>query len=314
MQKIGAALDRMSELAILAQDVTKTDNDRGLYNQEFQTLASYVTDVVAKDFNGVSLFSSSALNVTSDADGGTVEMQGIEAELPRRGDHPERTGPATANHYLGRVDPRLHPRWLSVRPGSLDDLSDGGFAAQSLSWFVSTLDFALANAGGGSASYDSGTGELSVTLGADQILYTQSGDDVFSGLGFSPSDLDNTGGGSPKTVSVTLSIPGPSTPSDAPDISTLEGAASALTTVKSAINQLATDRATVGANIARLSLTSEQLGTLKDNLTAANSRIKDVDVAQESTEFARYNILVQAGTAMLSQANTVPQSVLRLLG
>jgi flagellin len=56
------------------------------------------------------------------------------------------------------------------------------------------------------------------------------------------------------------------------------------------------------------------LGTLKDNLSAANSRIKDVDVAQESTQFARYNILVQAGTAMLSQANTMPQSVLRLLG
>jgi flagellin len=58
----------------------------------------------------------------------------------------------------------------------------------------------------------------------------------------------------------------------------------------------------------------EQLGTLKDNLYAANSRIKDVDVAEESTNFAKYNILVQAGTAMLSQANSSSQSVLRLLG
>ena len=52
---------------------------------------------------------------------------------------------------------------------------------------------------------------------------------------------------------------------------------------------------------------------LKDNLAAANSRIKDVDVAEESTQFARYNILVQAGTAMLAQANATPQSALRLL-
>jgi flagellin len=59
--------------------------------------------------------------------------------------------------------------------------------------------------------------------------------------------------------------------------------------------------------------TSDQLGVLKDNLTSANSRIKDVDVAEESTQFARYNILVQAGTAMLAQANAVPQMVLRLL-
>jgi len=82
----------------------------------------------------------------------------------------------------------------------------------------------------------------------------------------------------------------------------------------SAINQLATDRATVGANQAALNMYQEQLGVSKDNLTAANSRIKDVNVADESTTFAKYNILVQAGTAMLAQANASPQSALRLLG
>ena len=96
-------------------------------------------------------------------------------------------------------------------------------------------------------------------------------------------------------------------------VSTTTAAAAALTSVKSAINQLATDRATLGANISRLSFTSEQLSVLRDNLSAANSRIKDVDVADESTQFARYNILVQAGTAMLAQANAVPTSALRLL-
>jgi flagellin len=69
----------------------------------------------------------------------------------------------------------------------------------------------------------------------------------------------------------------------------------------------------VGANVSRLTSTSEQLMVLKDNLAAANSRIKDVNVAEESTQFARYNILVQAGTAMLAQANATPQSALRLL-
>ena len=96
-------------------------------------------------------------------------------------------------------------------------------------------------------------------------------------------------------------------------IATSTGATAALATVKAAITQLTTDRATLGANISRLTYTGEQLGVLKDNLTAANSRIKDVDVAQESTQFARYNILVQAGTAMLAQANQNPQSALRLL-
>jgi len=90
-------------------------------------------------------------------------------------------------------------------------------------------------------------------------------------------------------------------------------AATALTKVKDAINALASERATVGANQAALLMYQEQLGTLKDNLSAANSRIKDIDVAEESTNFAKYNILVQAGTAMLSQANSTSQSVLRLL-
>jgi flagellin len=96
-------------------------------------------------------------------------------------------------------------------------------------------------------------------------------------------------------------------------VDTAEFAETALTAVKAAIDQLATDRAQVGANIARLTATSEQLSVLKDNLAAANSRIKDVDIAEESTQFARFSILVQAGTAMLAQANATPQSALRLL-
>ena len=71
--------------------------------------------------------------------------------------------------------------------------------------------------------------------------------------------------------------------------------------------------ATSTAFQSRLNFTSEQLVVTKENLSASTSRIKDVDIADESTEYARYNILVQSGTAMLAQANQMPQSVLRLL-
>jgi flagellin len=187
MSKVSKALDRMSELAILSQDVTKGDEDRDLYQKEFAKLGDYIEDLATKDFNGVSLFSGNAMNVTIDSDGNTFSMDGVSMSA---------------------------------------------------------------------------------------AAYT-----------------DATGG----------------------DVSTTGGAVTALSDVKDAIKQLATDRATVGANVARLNYTSEQLGVLKDNLAAANSRIKDVDVADESTQFARYNILVQAGTAMLAQANATPQSALRLL-
>lgn len=184
LQKVGKALDRMSELSVLSQDVTKSDNDRALYDQEFQKLNTYITDVATKQFNGVTLFSSTDQAVTSDSEGATVSM-----------DH--------------------------------------------------------------------------VDLATDAAV---------------------TG-----------------------DVKTASTAASALTAVKTAIDNLAKDRATVGANISVLNSYSGQLGVLKDNISSANSRIKDVDVAQESTQFARYNILVQAGTAMLAQANTSSQSALKLL-
>lgn len=188
LQKVGRALDRMSELAILAQDVTKTDADRTLYQSEFSQLGSFITSTAAKDFNGVSLFSTTALSVTVDSEGNTFSMSGINI---------------------------------------------------------------------GAAAYTGATGA---------------------------------------------------------SVASSASAAAALTSVKSAISQLASDRASIGAFQARLNSTSEQVSVSKENLVAASSRIKDVDVAEESTQYARYNILVQSGTAMLAQANQQPQSVLRLLG
>jgi flagellin len=177
----------MSELSILAQDITKTDADRALYNAEFTTLGAYIDDIAGRDFNGVQMFDGSTLDVTTDGEGNTFTMSSVDM---------------TATAYTNAT----------------------------------------------SASVD-----------------------------------------------------------------TIGNAQAALTNVKAAIDQLAADRANIGANISRLTSTGEQLGVLSDNLTAAVSRIQDVDVADESTSFAKYNILVQAGTAMLAQANATPQSVLKLL-
>jgi flagellin len=190
MKKMAKAFDRMSELSILAQDVTKSDADRALYNREFSQISDYITNAASKDFNGVSLFSGMPLNVTIDSEGSTFPMTGID---------------------------------LSI------------------------------------AAYTNATG-----------------------------------------------VP-------ASNISTTAAAAIALTNVKAAITQLATDRATIGSFQTRLSFTSEQLVVSKENLSAASSRIQDVDIAEESTQYARFNILVQSGTAMLAQANAIPQSVLKLL-
>jgi len=97
-------------------------------------------------------------------------------------------------------------------------------------------------------------------------------------------------------------------------ISTQSGANTAITTIDNAIKAVSDERASLGALQNRLEHTINNLGTSSENLTAAESRIRDVDMAKEMMEFTKMSILTQAATAMLAQANQQPQSVLQLLG
>lgn len=98
------------------------------------------------------------------------------------------------------------------------------------------------------------------------------------------------------------------------DISTQSGASQALAVIETAIKQVSTQRGEFGAVQNRLEHTINNLGVTSENLSASESRIRDADMAQEMTKFTKQQILVQAGTAMLAQANARPQSVLQLLG
>ena len=189
LQQVGKALDRMGELSVSAQDVTKTDTDRSLYNAEYSQLSAYVTSTASKDFNGVSLFDNNTKAVTTDSEAALWNMSAI-------------------------------------------NLSAGAYTGAT-------------------------TGQT---------------------------------------------------------IATTTGAIAALGLVKTAITQLAQDRSTIGASLSRLNYTHDQLAVQKTNIDMADSQLRDVDVAAESTNYAKLNILVQSGTAMLAQANTLPQSVLKLLG
>ena len=195
LQKVQTALERMSELTVLSQDVTKSNTDRSNYSVEFSQLQNYISDIGGKDFNGVTLFATAGKLVTIDSDASTFSMNAVDMTS-------------------------------------------------------STVTTGLAN--------------------------------IYNGTS---SAITNT-----------------------------TSAASALSNIQTAIQSLADMRAKVGANIQRLNMTEQQLSISSENISAASSRIKDVDVAKESTNFARYNILVQTGTAMLAQANVLPQSALRLLG
>ncbi|WP_416044604.1 flagellin [Clostridium tyrobutyricum] len=97
------------------------------------------------------------------------------------------------------------------------------------------------------------------------------------------------------------------------DLSTQPGASDALTKVDTAIKKVSTERSNLGAVQNRLEHTINNLGTSSENLTSAESRIRDVDMAAEMSQYSKDNILSQAAQAMLAQANTQPQQVLQLL-
>ena len=97
-------------------------------------------------------------------------------------------------------------------------------------------------------------------------------------------------------------------------VASKEGAQTALKTIDSAIEKVSGQRAGLGAIQNRLISTSNNLQITSENLSAANSRIRDVDYAQASAANARNNILTQAGTSVLAQANNQGQNALRLIG
>ncbi len=97
------------------------------------------------------------------------------------------------------------------------------------------------------------------------------------------------------------------------DLTTAGGAQSALDTLDTAIDAVSTVRASLGTTQNRLQVSISNLGSAAENMSAANARIRDVDVAQETAEMTRNNILMQAGVSVLAQANQAPQVALKLL-
>ncbi|MBN7773745.1 flagellin [Clostridium aminobutyricum] len=98
------------------------------------------------------------------------------------------------------------------------------------------------------------------------------------------------------------------------NISTQAGASEAIDKIKTAINSVSSTRGDLGAVQNRLEHTINNLGVTEENMTSAESRIRDTDMAKEMMQYTKNNILIQASQAMLAQANQLPQGVLQLLG
>lgn len=100
---------------------------------------------------------------------------------------------------------------------------------------------------------------------------------------------------------------------DEVDVTTLTGADRAISSFDEALSKVSEARSRIGAYQNRLDSAIGSLDATEQNMTAALSRIQDVDMAQEMSEYTKYNVLSQAATSVLAQANDLPQQVLQLL-
>ena len=309
LNKVNTALQRMSELATLAADGTKTADDVGNYNKEFQELKAFVNASADKTFNSVSLFSVTLDNTSITAPNAT----GVETAIAVKTAYDalvaeiatfKAAAPTAATTTALEADIlALANELKKITEGFSAAVAHTNYAAASTVIEGATVlnkTYATALTPAGIDEYIAlaedfrdfiGTkyGGMKVTDASDASTYTMKAVDLTS----IKDDMGTTGG----------------------DLTTLTyaNAASYVTTLRTHINTLAGHRANVGANISRLNMVESQLGVYGENLAAANSRIADVDVATESANYAKQQILMQSGTAMLAQANVMPQAALMLL-
>ena len=148
-------------------------------------------------------------------------------------------------------------------------------------------------------------------IGANQSQVLQIAIDTLSALALGIATTDSSSVGFYTTSGITLE--GVTETGYALNMVATTDAEAAITKYNDAIERVSAERAKLGAVQNRLEHTINNLSVAAENLTAAESRIRDADMAQEMMNFVRNQILLQSGTAMLAQANAVPQAVLQLL-
>lgn len=282
-------LQRMRELAVQSASDTNDDSvDRTALNSEFTQLKSEIDDIANKTaFNGKNLLDGT-FGSTTTVDSGSdvaVGLLGV-SDISFEGFAAGATQTIAIADNAGSYDVTYGGTTVTVAdPGAGNELSVDFGDGQKLS--ISLSDSYTAG------SLDGQDLNFSVTAGSAKI---QTGANTGETLSISIGNMDSTALGLSAT-----------------DIDLQADAAAAIDTVNTAINTVSTQRANLGALQNRLDHKINNLDTSSENLSAAESRIRDVDMAAEMTTYTKNNILVQASTAMLAQANQAPQNVLSLL-
>jgi flagellin len=288
-------LQRMRELAVQSASDTVTDTDRGEIQKEADALALELNRIAGTtEFNTQNLlagkFDDKTVHIGANAD------QNLKVSVS------DMSAKALAVHQninFG-ADYANGTQFGGDKLRTFGTVNTTGAAANAVQVRVTVSD-----ATGGSE-----TATLEWLDTAGNVLATNTGIEIDATPGAATYGLTFREGAVAVVLNDTWTI---DLMNKGIDMSTQSAANTAITTINTAINTVSGERSKLGAVQNRLEHTIANLATSAENLTAAESRIRDVDIAVEMMNFTKYQILAQASTAMLAQANAQPQAVLQLL-
>lgn len=292
MSEIQAMLQRMNELAVQGASDSYTDEDRKNINNEIQALKKEIDRISGDtEFNNTKLLNGEVQRRTyATTDNGSGERNLTDA--------------VSASYFTN-----------DVPAGEYGIILNGdGTASFATGADGKRIGF------GDSALLESADNKVRVTDGDGfEMEFTINPESTYTGevivelwdIGAMPIQVGTNAG---QIIDITIAeISSSSLNLDILDFSTAEGCEEAITTINNAISRVSRVRSELGAYSNRLEGSVSSLDSTKENMTTALSRIIDVDMAQEMTEFTQYNVLQQAGISMVAHANQLPEKVLQLL-
>lgn len=290
MTEVHEMLQRLNELAVKSSTGTLSDDDRKMIQQEAEQLCSEIDRIS----DTVEFDTQKLLNGEFDLKAYTTEETmkvSTYSDKVAKGQY-ELKNVAIMLDADGNVD-SFQADFAGKFPADVkvDKIEDNQVYLKASNGFEMTLDLSRAAAEGktnlGDVDIDAtGIGAMRLQIGSNegQVLEIQ-----IPSVGIKQMGLENL------------------------DLSTKEGAQAAIEKISGAISYVSSVRSQIGAYQNRLESTVNSLDITNENMTSAYSRIMDVDMAEEMTSYTTYQILAQAGTSMLAQANERPSQVLQLL-
>ena len=317
-KEVGSMLVRMRELAVQSASGTYSDSDRAALDLEFDALRSEITRIQEKTtWNNQALMDNgNTVNIQLGASSGQtmgvtfadwsmvdtkvygsassptagvtesalVTFTDIDNDAANDGDKVVTVAGLTLTIAEGTANAAVTDDLLAAAFANLSDGATSGGNVTGGTWSGKLAGFSTGAASTNTVTFTSSTDKSDVT------------------------NITSSG------VTSAVTAPGANaTTIDAISINTAGGAAAAITTLDAAITGVTAEQAKYGAYLSRLQYASDNIGNVATNLDQSRSRIQDADYAIETTALARTQIIAQASTAMLAQANQVKQTVLALL-